>query len=308
MRGMTRFLIRRLAVALCVAVTASFLTFALLRLAGDPAVSMAGDGASSADIDRVRKDNGLDRPLVVLYAEWISRAATGDFGRSFVMKQDVGDLIAQRAPVTAKLGVLALIVALSLAVPLGVVAGLASNSWADRVALGIATVGQAMPTFWLGLILILYVGLYWKLLPVSGNASLLHYVLPAFTLGFYAVPGLMRLTRAGVTEAAHSDYVRTAWAKGLRMPRIVLKHILRNAMIPVVALAAVQFGYMLGGSIVIEAIFSMNGLGQLAWQSIQRSDFAVMQAIVLVGVLVYIALTLLADLLNAMLDPRIRIV
>jgi peptide/nickel transport system permease protein len=304
---MTRFLLRRLAVALCVAVTASFLTFLLLHLAGDPAVAMAGDGATAADIDRVRHENGLDRPLVVLYGDWVGRAVTGDFGHSFVLKQDVAGLVAQRGPVTIELSVLALVVALALAIPLGIVAGLAPNSLGDRLALGIATIGQAMPSFWLGLILILYVGLYWKLLPVSGSTSFAHFILPAFTLGFYAVPGLMRLTRAGVIEAARSDYVRTARAKGLRMPRIVLKHILRNAMIPIVALAAVQFGYMLGGSIVIEAIFSLNGLGQLAWQSIQRSDFAVMQAIVLIGVLVYIGLTLLADLLNAVLDPRIRL-
>jgi peptide/nickel transport system permease protein len=304
---MTRFLLRRLAVALCVAFTASFLTFALLHLAGDPAVAMAGDGASAADIDRVRHENGLDRPLLVLYADWVERAVTGDFGHSLVLKEDVARLVAQRAPVTIELSVLALAVALALAIPLGIIAGLGPNSPADRLALCVATVGQAMPSFWLGLILILYVGLYWKLLPVSGSSSFAHFILPALTLGFYAVPGLMRLTRAGVIEAARSDYVRTARAKGLRMPRIVLKHILRNAMIPIVALAAVQFGYMLGGSIVIEAIFSLNGLGQLAWQSIQRSDFAVMQAIVLIGVLVYIGLTLLADLLNAMLDPRIRI-
>lgn len=304
---MLTFILRRLAVALMVAVTVSLVTFVLLRLSGDPAVALAGEGASAVDIERVRIEYGLDRPLLTHYWDWISRAVTGDLGHSHNLKADVATVVFQRLPVTLKLGGLALLVALVIALPLGIAAGLRPNSLVDRIALALSVFGQAMPTFWFGLMMIIYVGVYWRLLPISGNSTLAHFVMPAIALGYYAAPGLMRLTRTGIVEAMTSDYIRTARAKGLRMPAIVFRHALRNAMIPVVSLAAVQFGFMLGGSIVVEAIFALNGLGHLAWTAIQRSDFDVMQAIVLVVALVYIVLTFCADVLNAFLDPRIRV-
>ena len=164
-----------------------------------------------------------------------------------------------------------------------------------------------MPTFWFALTLILWLGVYWRLLPITGSDSWQNFVMPAIALGYYVTPAVMRLTRAGVLEVLSSDYIRTARAKGLRPMTVLFKHALRNAIIPVVSLAAVQFGFMLGGSIVIETIFQINGLGYLAWESIQRKDLPTMQAIVLSLSVIYVLLTLLADLLNAFLDPRLRV-
>jgi peptide/nickel transport system permease protein len=188
-----------------------------------------------------------------------------------------------------------------------VLAAVRPNSFADRFALTLAVVGQAMPSFWFALTLILWLGVVWRLLPITGSDSWQNFVMPAIALGYYVTPAVMRLTRAGVIEVLSSDYIRTARAKGLRPMTVLFKHALRNAIIPVVSLTAVQFGFMLGGSIVIETIFQINGLGYLAWESIQRKDLPTMQAIVLVLSVIYVLLTLLADLLNAFLDPRLRV-
>jgi peptide/nickel transport system permease protein len=197
--------------------------------------------------------------------------------------------------------------ALALSIPLGVVAAVRPNSLVDRFALMVAVVGQAMPTFWFALTLILWLGVTWRLLPITGSDSWQHFVMPAIALGYYVTPAVMRLTRAGVIEVLSSDYIRTARAKGLRPGTVLFKHALRNAIIPVVSLTAVQLGFMLGGSIVIETIFQINGLGYLAWESIQRKDLPTMQAIVLVLSVIYVLLTLGADLVNAWLDPRLRV-
>jgi peptide/nickel transport system permease protein len=303
---MTAFIVKRLVVTLLVVAVTSMISFSLTRLSGDPAVAIAGEGASPADIEQIRKLYGFDRPLPQQYLDWISRFATGDLGRSTYLKEDVGPLLARHIPVTAELGILALAFALLLAVPLGVVAALRPNSMVDRLALVIAVAGQAMPSFLTALALIYGFGVALRLLPISGNATLAHFVLPSIALGYYAAPAIMRLTRSGMIEALQSDHVRMARAYGLPAWRIVIRHALRHAIIPVVSLAAVQFGYMLGGSVVIEAVFSMNGLGNLAWLSIRRYDIEVIQAILVTIAATYALLTLAADLINAALDPRIR--
>jgi len=193
-----------------------------------------------------------------------------------------------------------------VAIPLGVLAALYRDSWVDRFALLIAVIGQAMPSFWFGLTLILVFSVGLKWLPVAGNSSWQNFVLPAIALGYYATPAMMRLTRAGMLDVLGADYIRTARAKGLSPARVVFKHALRNALIPVVALAAVELGFMLGGSVVIESVFSLQGLGQLAWDAIARNDFPVVQAVVLFIAMFYIALTFVADVANAALDPRMR--
>lgn len=301
------YTLKRLGVAALVAVTVTILTFALLRFSGDPAVALAGDGATAADIEYVRKQYGFDRPIVVQYAEWAARAVRGDFGRSHYLKSEVAPVIFERLPVTMTLGACALSFALLLSIPLGVLAAMRPNTWIDRFALTLAVVGQALPSFWFALILIVYLGVTWRLLPITGSDTWLHFIMPSIALGYYATPAIMRLTRAGMLDVLSSDYIRTARAKGLRPMTVLFKHALRNAVIPVVSLAAVQLGFMLGGSVVIETIFSLNGLGNLAWESIQRSDFEMMQAIVLVLATLYIVLTFLADVLNAFLDPRLRV-
>jgi peptide/nickel transport system permease protein len=304
---MLLYTLKRLGVSVLVAITVSIVTFSLLRLSGDPAAAMAGESATQEDIEYVRKFYGFDKSLPVQYWDWATRALKGDLGRSVYLKAPVVELVAEKAPVTMTLGACALSFALLLSIPLGVLAAMRPNTIIDRAALTIAVFGQAMPSFWFGLILILLFGVQLRWLPIAGSDSWMHFILPSIALGYYATPAIMRLTRAGMIEVMSSDYIRTARAKGLRPGVVLFKHALRNAIIPVVSLSAVQLGFMLGGSIVIEQIFSLHGLGRLAWQSIQRSDFEMMQAIVLTIAFFYIVLTFFADILNAFLDPRIRV-
>lgn len=300
------YILKRLGLAIIVMVTVSMISFMLLRVSGDPAISLAGEGASSAEIEFVRAQYGFDRPLIIQYFEWAGRAIQGDLGNSAYVKQPVAQMLKERMGVTMTLGLCSLTFAMLLAIPLGMLAAIRPNTWIDRVALSISVMGQAMPSFWFGLILIIFFGVYLRWLPISGSDTWKHFVMPTIALGYYATPAIMRLVRSGMIEVLASDHIRTARAKGLRWPKILFKHTLRNAIIPVVAVAAVQLGFMLGGSIVIEAIFALNGLGNLAWVSISRSDLPVVQAIVLFLSIIYIFLTFLADIFNAFLDPRIR--
>jgi len=301
------FALKRLGIAVLVALTVSVITFSMIYLSGDPAMALAGETATEEDIANIRQYYGYDRPIFIQYLDWLFRAVQGDFGQSHYLKTDVGSVIFERLPTTMLLGACAITFALVLSIPLGVIAAIRPNSIIDRIALTIAVVGQAMPSFWFALTLMLWFGINWRLLPITGTASWLNFVMPSIALGYYVTPGVMRLTRAGMLEVLGSDYIRTARAKGLRPMRVLFKHALRNAILPVVSLAAVQFGFMLGGSIVIETIFAINGLGFLAWESIQRADLPMMQAIVLVLSIFYILLTFLADMINAFLDPRIRV-
>jgi peptide/nickel transport system permease protein len=304
---MLHYALKRLGVAILVALTVSMVTFSLLHLTGDPAMALAGESATQEDIENIRRVYGYDRPFLVQYANWLGNAITGDFGRSHYLKTEVADVVFDRLPTTMILGGSAITFAFILSIPLGVLAAIKPNTIFDRLALTLAVVGQALPSFWFALIMIFWMGIEWRLLPISGTESWQNFIMPAIALGYYVTPAIMRLTRAGMLEVLASDYIRTARAKGIRPGAILFKHALRNAIIPVVALAAVQFGFMLGGSIVIETIFAINGLGFLAWESIQRADLPMMQAIVLVLACFYIVLTYLADMLNAFLDPRIRV-
>ena len=303
---MLSYVFRRLLVGLSVMLTVAVVSFMLLHLSGDLATAIAGPESTAADVEKVRVQYGLDRPMVTQFADWLGSALRLDFGRSFYFQNTVMELVGERLPVTLKLGGIALLLAVIVAIPLGVLAAIYRDSWVDRLSLLVAVVGQAMPNFWfaLSLILVFAVGLKW--LPVAGNTSWQHFVLPAVALGYYAMPSLMRLTRAGMLDVLGSDYIRTAHAKGLSPVRVVFKHALRNAIIPVMALAAVELGFMLGGSVVIESVYSLQGLGQLAWDSISRNDYPVVQAVVLIIAVFYIGLTFVADVLNAALDPRMR--
>jgi peptide/nickel transport system permease protein len=303
---MVRFILRRLVLGLLVALTVVVLSFLLTRLSGDLAISIAGPNATQTDVEIIRKAYGLDRPLYVQFANWIGRAAIGDLGQSYFFKENVSTLIARRMPITMTLGVLGLLLALLISIPLGVLAAVREGTWLDRGVTLVTMIGQAMPSFWLGLILMIVFGLQLGWLPISGTGSWQHFVMPSVVLAFTAVPALTRLTRSGMMEAMASDYIRTARAKGLERASIIFKHALRNAAIPVVSVAAVQLGFMLGGSIIVESVFALHGVGFLAWESIGKNDFPVVQAVVLVLASIYITLTIAADILNAALDPRLR--
>ena len=304
---MTGFILRRLVLLVCVLATVSVITFVLLRASGDPAVAMAGEGATAEDIAFVRKEFGFDQPLALQFAHWAGRAIQGDLGVSKFLQQPVATIVFDRLPATLILGLAALLIAVLIALPLGVLAAVRQGGPADQAAGFIAIVGQALPSFWLALILMAVFGARLRWFPISGDRTWRHFVLPAVALAFYAIPSLMRLTRSGMLDVLDSDYIRTARAKGLGEGKVVFKHALRNAVLPIVSLSAVQLGFMLGGSVVIESIFSINGLGNLSWQSIKRADVEVMQAVVLVLSFIFVALTFLADVLNALLDPRIRV-
>jgi peptide/nickel transport system permease protein len=301
------FALKRLRLAVLVALTVSILAFMLLHLSGDPALAIAGDGASQADIDMARKTYGLDRPLLVQYADWVWHVMRGDFGTSVYFKVPAGPLILSKIGTTLKLGLAALGVALAISIPLGVLAAIFKGSLIDRCCLAVVVLGQALPNFFFALLLIMLFSLSLHWLPVSGSGTWQHFVMPAIALGYYAAPAFMRLIRAGMVEVLAADYIRTARAKGLPAHIVVFKHALRNAIVPVVALTAVQLGYLLGGSVVIETIFALDGLGYLAYQSITFKDFPVIQLIVLLLSVLYVLLTLASDIANAWLDPRIRV-
>lgn len=303
---MLSFLLRRLVLSAVVISAISVITFGLSHVAIDPASGIAGDSATPQDIALIRAQYGFDRPLPAQYLSYVGQVLQGDLGRSYLTRQPVADMIASRVGVTATLAGLSILFALALSVPLGVLAALRPGSGVDRLALTIAVTGQAIPNFWAGLLLILLFGVTLGWLPISGSGTWAHFVLPTITLGSFATPALMRLVRAGMIEVLEADYIRTARAMGLSERAILFRFALRPAILPVISLTAVQLGFMLGGSVVVESVFALQGLGYLAWQSMTRADMPVIQAIVLMISLIYVVLMLLADAINAALDPRIR--
>jgi len=303
---MLMFLARRALIAVLVTLTVVTISFTLTRISGDLAIAIAGPQASAEDVAIVRKAYGLDKPLTTQFFNWVISAATGDLGESYMYHEPVAKLIGARLPITLTLGLTGLTIAILTAIPLGIIAAIREGSLVDRGIMMIAVIGQAMPSFWLGLTLIIIFGLKLQWFPISGVETWHGFILPGIVLSFSAIPALMRLTRSGMVDALASDYIRTARAKGLSRAAIVLKHALRNAAMPVVAIAAVQLGFMLSGSIVIETVFSLHGVGYLGWEAIIKNDFPVVQSVVLFLATVFVLLTLLADLLNAALDPRLR--
>lgn len=298
--------VRRGVMALLVAMAVSMLCFVLSNVAVDPALALAGDSPTEADLRNIRNRFGLDRPLPERYLAYVARLAQGDLGTSQLTGEPVTSMLAERVGPTLTLALSAIVLALLVAIPAGVLAAYKRNRWADRIVSVVTALAQAIPSFWAALLLIVLFGVQLRWLPISGSGSPLHFVLPTISLSLYAMPALTRLTRSGMLQALDSDYVRTARAMGLPTSSILFKSALRNALLPVVSLGAVQFGFMLGGSIVIESVFAIHGIGYLAWQSMGRSDMPVIQAIVLMISMVYIVLTFLSDVLNTMLDPRLK--
>jgi len=301
-----RYLLRSLLLAVLVCLTVLVISFALARLGGNLAINLAGPDASPEAIAKIEHQLGLDRPLPIQFLDWANRAAHGDLGDSFLFHEKVSQLIAEHFPVTFILGILAIAIAIAVALPLGILAALHEGTAADMAIGMMALAGQAVPSFWLGLMLIVWFGVTLHWLPISGVETWTGYIMPAFVLAFVAIPAMLRLTRGGMVDAMRADYVRTARAKGLSRASIVLKHAFRNAAMPVVAVSAVQLGFILGGSVVVEVVFNIRGVGYLAWESIQKGDFPVVQAVVLLFAIIFVVLTTLADLLGAALDPRLR--
>lgn len=293
--------------ALLVALTVSIAAFVLLNVAVDPAQAIAGEDADLLLIEQIREQYGFDRPIFIQYFDWLCRIMQGDFGESYYWNKPVGELLLSHAPVTLQLALMAIFVTVAISLPLGILAALKQNSLIDRFALSTAVSAQAIPNFWLGLIMIIIFSVTWQIFPVSGDDTFVHFILPSFVLGASSVPAVMRLTRNGLLDVMASDYIRTARSKGFGGLRLLLRHAMRNALLPVVSVLAVQLGQKLGGSVITESIFAINGLGRLALESILGGDIPTVQMLVFVFALTFVIMTLIADLLNAWLDPRLRL-
>ena len=304
---MQKYIIYKLLHALGVAFVISVVSFFLLFYTADPAAMLLPETADDADIAAFEKELGLDRPLVVQYANWLGRILFyGDFGNSWVAKVPASELIGVALWPTLKLAIAAQIIATLFAIPLGILSAVRRYSIIDNITTFIVLVGQAMPLFWLGIMLMIVFGVWLKWLPTSGSDSLAHLILPAITLASFTLPLNMRLVRSGMLEVLSQDYIRTARAKGVSRGKVLLKHALRNAAIPLVTVTGVQFGALLGGAVVTETVFSWPGLGRLAVESIQVGDFPVVQGVVLILSAFTILANLAADISSAWIDPRIR--
>ena len=304
---MLRFIAGRLIVVLSVGLTLSIVTFFLLNYVIDPAQAIAGEDALFEEIEQIREQYGLDRSITVRYFEWFTGIFQGDLGESYYWNKPVISLLVDRAPETITLALMSVSVTILISIPLGIMAALNPNSLIDRIALGIAVTAQAVPNFWLGLIMILIFALAFPIFPVSGDKTLFHFVLPSIVLGASSVPAVMRLMRTGLLDVINADYIRTARSSGFYGWRLIFNHALRNALLPVVSVLAVQLGNKFGGSVITESVFAINGLGRLALESILGADIPTVQILVFVFAIIFLFFNLLADILNAYLDPRLRL-
>ena len=303
---MQRYILRRVFQSLLALLAISMLIFCMSRMTGDPVMLMLPDDASAADIAQLRHALGLDRPLPVQYWVFLSKAVQGDFGRSIKGQMPVSDMIRERLPNSLKLGAVALGIAVLLAFPLGVVAAVNKGTVLDTTANIVAVLGQSLPQFWVGIVLIQIFAVRLRWLPVAGVGSIWHYVLPAFTLGWFVVAGMMRLLRSSMLDILGSEFVKLARIKGVPEGTVIWKHALRNAMIPVLTFGAIYLAVLVTGAILVETVFAWPGIGQLIYQGIVFRDFPVVQAVVLLTAGVVISVNLLVDIIYAYLDPRIR--
>ncbi len=304
---MLLYVARRLLHLIPVLLGISFLVFLLVHLVpGDPVRVMMQDVGSPEQVERMRQQLGLDRPFYVQYASFVARAVRGDFGRSIHTRRPVAQEIAFRIPYTLRMAVAATLVAVIMGVVLGSIAAMHHQSPLDYGTMVIALAGVSLPSFWFGLVLILIFSLYLRWLPPAGADSLLHLILPSVTLGSGAAAIIARLTRSSMLEVLRQDYIRTARAKGVGDRRLVYRHALKNAMIPVVSIVGLQFAGLLGGAVIVETVFGWPGIGRLAVDAIFNRDIPVIQAVVLVAAVIFVFMNLLVDLLYGLLDPRIR--
>ena len=303
---MLPFLSTRLLQAIPVLFGVSLAVFLMIHLIpGDPAALIAGADATRADVENVRHALGLDRPLPAQYAAFVGKALTGDFGNSFRTGRPVLDEIMPRYANTVVLGAIALTIAILIGMASGIVSAVRRHTIFDNAALLLSLAGVSMPTFFLGLLLMLIFSVWLGWLPLSGKDTWLHYILPAITLSTASIAIISRVMHASLIEVLSEDYVRTARAKGQREALVIWRHAVRNALIPVVTVAGLQLGYLLGGAVVTETVFAWPGLGRLLVQSILARDFPVVQASVLLLATTFVVINLLTDLIYGLLDPRI---
>ena len=303
---MQRYIIGRVIQSIVSMFVVSVIVFALVRLSGDPIQIMMPAEASKADIELMRAHLGLDRPWAVQYWRFATQAFQGDFGRSVRFRRPALDLVTERYGATLELGGLAVLIVIAVALPVGVYSAVHRGSALDYAARVFAALGQAMPPFWFGLVLVLIFGVLLHLLPTSGRGTPLHVLLPGITLGWFAVAGLMRLTRSSMLDVLGSEYVKLARIKGLPERRVIWRHAFKNAALPVVTFAALLFVALLNGSIIVETVFGWPGLGLLVIEAVDSRDYPIVQTVVLFLSAMYIGVNLLVDILYAYLNPKIR--
>jgi peptide/nickel transport system permease protein len=282
------------------------IVFFLLRLSGDPIALLVPPGATAADVAQLRHAYGFDRPLWIQYGDYLGHAVTGDLGTSIVYRQPALQVVLERVPATLELTAVALLLAIPLAVPFGIVAAARRDSWIDRLLMLLALAGQSFPYFFLGIVLILVFAVQLGWLPTSGSGTPVHLVLPAVTLAVYSVARTMRLMRTSLLAVLRADYVRTALAKGLRERVVVLRHAVRNALIPVVTAIGLDVGNLLGGAVVTETVFGWPGVGRLVVQAVSQRDYPVVQAGVVYVAVIFFLINTLLELVYRVLDPRLR--
>ncbi|MDE2572089.1 MAG: ABC transporter permease [bacterium] len=302
---MAAYLVRRFFGALVVLAGVAVAVFLILHLTGDPALVMLPPDASQQDIVNFRHEYGFDKPVVVQFAVFAAHALRGDFGTSIRHGDPAMSLALERLPATAELAFCALVLAVVVALPAGIIAAQKRESILDYFVRVLSLIGQAAPVYWLGIMLILVFGVGLNWLPIGGRGGLMHLILPTVTLGAFTAAKLMRITRSGMLDVSRADYVRTALAKGLDPLSVTMKHALRNAILPIVTVIGLELGNLLSGAVITETIFSWPGIGRLAVQAIYDRDYPVVEAIVILTAAIFVGINLLVDLAYAALDPRV---
>jgi ABC-type dipeptide/oligopeptide/nickel transport system permease component len=308
--SMSGYLTRRFLHSIIIIIGISIAVFVISRLTGDPVSIMVGPDTSSADRAVIRKELGLDRPIPVQYLFFLKEALQGNFGKSIRYEEPAFRLVLQRIPATSRLIFFTLLWALVFSIPIGILSAIKRNSFFDLVGMAFTFLGQSIPSFWLGIMLIMTVGVYFRLLPISGygGGDIAHIIMPSLTLGAFEMASFARITRSSMLEVLNMDYVQTARAKGLSELIVVVKHALRNALIPIVTILGLHIALLMGGAVITEQIFAYPGIGWLAVQSIYNRDFPVIQAIVMTVSIGIVATNFLLDILYTFIDPRIRYV
>ena len=324
---MWAFLVRRLLQSIIVLIGVTLISFISLQMGGDPTYLFVSENASVEEIQRAREALGFDRPLYVQYLSYVWNALQGDFGNSLSYRQPAMDVVLEAMPATIELTFFSLILAIGLSVPLGIYAALKRGKPADGGIMTLAMLGQSIPNFWLGIMMILFFGLYLRWFPISGHVpfleplfdgdfatafsnlpkSMYYMILPAFSVGTYTLARNARLIRSSMLEVLQQDYVRTARSKGISETRVVIHHAMRNAWLPVVTMIGLEFGFLLGGVVVVETVFSYPGIGRLVFNAINQRDIPVVQASVILLAVIFILLNLIVDLIYARLDPRVKL-
>lgn len=324
---MWQYILKRLLQSTIVIFGVTLISFSALHMAGDPTYLYVGERASEEEIARTRAALGFDKPLHIQYLSFLGRLAQGDVGRSLTYRQPAMDVVLERLPATIELTLLAMFIAITLAIPFGIIASLNRGTAVDGGMMTLAMFGQSIPSFWFGIMLILFIGLGLRWLPISGHVAIIqpllegnfreafnnfpqairYLLMPAITISLFSLSRNSRLVRSSMLEVLSQDYVRTARSKGLKESAVVIRHALRNAWMPVVTMIGLEFGFLLSGVVVVETVFSWPGVGRLVFNAINQRDIPLVQASVILFSLLFVGLNLIVDLLYARLDPRVRL-